>query len=195
MAARGAGSRAPAAAARAPAHAATSQRSVVGPQSRVPSVGKAKDAEAQLGKPVTATGPQLPWVPHTRGLGGGKRSLSPAPNPYPGPAAALWGLPPRAAAGPEAAGSPGTGRLSPRSGSPGSGPRIAAAVQMPGKQPDALPELPAATPQRRGGEDQASSCAYTVGILRPGPIGDKEEGNPPRKKLQNAPECLHIKLT
>lgn len=75
------------------------------------------------------------------------------------------------------------------------GPRIAAAVQMPGKQPDALPELAAATPQRRGGEDQASSCAYTVGILRPGPIGDKEEGNPPRKKLQNAPECLHIKLT
>lgn len=38
---------------------------------------EAKDVEAQLGKPVTAPGPQLPRVSHTRDLGGGKRSLSP----------------------------------------------------------------------------------------------------------------------
>lgn len=176
MAARGAGSRAPAAAARAPARAAAFQRSVVGPQSRVSPVGEAKDVEAQLGKPVKATGPQLPWVPHTRGLGGGKRSLSSwglqRRIPTPGPLLRSGAYLPELQRALEAAGRPGTDRLSPRSGSPGSGPRIAAAVQMPGKQPDTLPELAAATPQRRGGEDQASSCAYTVGILRPGPTGD-----------------------
>ena len=156
---------------RAPAHA----RALRSPWRWAPERGlrpcATQDVEAQLGKPVTAPGPQLPRAATREGSGGGVEpssvGLRAELRRWVGGwtvAAALWGLSPWAAA------SPG-GRPS---RSPGAGPRTAAGRADAGWQPGARAAQRgaapgAATPQRRRRPEPDFFVRLHCGMWRPGP--------------------------
>lgn len=174
-AARGAGSRAPAAAARAPRMPRPGRIRSLGPGPGSRWCAR-RDAEAQLGTPVTARAPAAPGGPARRGSVRETDPLSVGPPRRIRASAgggvlhaAPWGLPPR---------------LRGRGG--GGEPRWAA-----GSSGLSCPH--SRHPLRCGPGSPASPCALAGGIWRPGPEGDGGTWGGPRgggsasEKLQNNP--------